>query len=1567
MNLIRLILALSVALPCLLLAPQTRAQSGVLTVQAGTLPPAPVTVVNHGDTWRYRRGTNEPQANWRNVANASLDATWLTGPGGFGYGDAGIVGEATTISGMRNVHSTLYLRREFQVTATFDPASELRLIMDFDDGFVAYLDGVELTRRNAPGAPGSTITNGALATANREASCCNTPNPPATISLGAVGSRLSPGTHVLAFIALNDDTNSSDLHIIPDLVVAPQQGTTIVNHGDSWRYRRGTNEPQAGWQTNASASLDSTWLTGAGGFGYGDAAIQGEATTLTGMQNMHSTVFIRREFQITEALDPTDELRLVVDYDDGFVAYLDGVELTRRNAAGAPGSPVPFNSLATDTHEASCCNSPLNPPETISLGSVGGRLNVGTHVLAFIGLNESSNSSDFHLIPDLIAAETQGGTLVNNGLYAFTASNSVVLTGSNTISGSTRVMINGDGASYNSGTGTWTKQQSLQPGWNHLFIAAVDDNGNLLSSVEQDIVYEVNASYAGGTLGASTTWNDPNTVIHVTNNVFVPNGGALNINTGVVVILSANASIIGTNNSILDIRGSAAQPVYLLPTLTNGFGSIMVDGSNASLAIRNAHVVAGQARGQNGADLLLEDATVRDLIDSREVVKTVGGTSLTMRRVYMTRFSEMDSRDTPVLIEDSLFEGFLVDGADIKATNSPLVVRRTTLRNADPSNSNADGIDFGPGAGTVIDCLIHGFPDKGVSIGGAPGTSIRNTLIYNCGVGISAYASTNVLVENTTVSLCLTGAFFRANPTPGFGGATNTIIWNNNFDTVINGGSVLDFAYSDVAGGVPPGPGNISADPLFVDPATRDFRLGVGSPALGTGLGGTNMGVTYPVGGMPPAPINLAAVSSGTNPVVIRWQDDAANENGFLVERSVDRVAWEQIGTVPANGTNFTDTTGLIGQKYYYRALATNDSGPSHVSNLASGERQAAILFVGGTISASTIWSAGITVVVTSSVTVASGATLTIEPGVTVLINQGLNFTVNGLLIAEGTEENHIVFTRNAGATSWGTLDLLGSANTHRLVWVDIDRSSGNIDATGTAIYLRHVWWTNTTSQLLDMVNTSVRLLDSYIPGGFGTEPIHFSTMPANGYALIQGNVFGAPAGYNDSVDFTGGNRPGPIVQFIDNVFLAAVDDCFDMDGTDAHIEGNIFMNVHQDADRDSTANAVSSGSGSGLSELVVVRNIFYNCDHAMLLKDLGSAVFENNTIVTIQTNQFAASLAAYVQFGEPHRGAGGGRGMLMNGNILWDLRCDTPFTIFTNSTMFMVANDNIIQGTNMMFGGNSTNDPMFVNWQTGITYLNIRSNLSLLPGSPAIGTGPNGLDRGALVPAGASISGEPTGTTTNRSATLKVAGPGIYSYRWKLNDGPWSTEVQLTNNFLIVPTIFSNAAPITLSNLTNGTYTVYVIGKNSAGSWQDTNAATVSKTWTVADAADPDSDGDGLPDSWELAYGLNPTNNADATLDADVDGLNNLHEFIAGTNPTNASSKLAMSIDGPAGNAVGLQFDAVSNKSYTLQYRTSLSTGGWLRLQDFSAAITNRTISVTNDLADPARFFRIVTPQQTP
>ncbi len=51
------------------------------------------------------------------------------------------------------------------------------------------------------------------------------------------------------------------------------------------------------------------------------------------------------------------------------------------------------------------------------------------------------------------------------------------------------------------------------------------------------------------------------------------------------------------------------------------------------------------------------------------------------------------------------------------------------------------------------------------------------------------------------------------------------------------------------------------------------------------------------------------------------------------------------------------------------------------------------------------------------------------------------------------------------------------------------------------------------------------------------------------------------------------------------------------------------------------------------------------------------------------------------------------------------------------------------------------------------------------------------------------------------------------------------------------------------------------------------------------------DSDGDGLPDGWEIRYGLNPNDPSDAMEDADGDGLSNYEEYLLGTDPTNADS----------------------------------------------------------------------------
>jgi hypothetical protein len=124
------------------------------------------------------------------------------------------------------------------------------------------------------------------------------------------------------------------------------------------------------------------------------------------------------------------------------------------------------------------------------------------------------------------------------------------------------------------------------------------------------------------------------------------------------------------------------------------------------------------------------------------------------------------------------------------------------------------------------------------------------------------------------------------------------------------------------------------------------------------------------------------------------------------------------------------------------------------------------------------------------------------------------------------------------------------------------------------------------------------------------------------------------------------------------------------------------------------------------------------------------------------------------------------------------------------------------------------------------------------------------------------------------------------------------------------------------------------------------------------------DTDGDGLPDGWERAYGLNPlvgTGADGADGDPDNDGLTNLQEYQAGTNPR-ALSLLITRVTLAAG-GFHLAFNGVAGKSYSVEYRDSLSEGSWQVWAAIIPPSTTREVEVTIKLMPgvPARFFRIV------
>lgn len=103
----------------------------------------------------------------------------------------------------------------------------------------------------------------------------------------------------------------------------------------------------------------------------------------------------------------------------------------------------------------------------------------------------------------------------------------------------------------------------------------------------------------------------------------------------------------------------------------------------------------------------------------------------------------------------------------------------------------------------------------------------------------------------------------------------------------------------------------------------------------------TVQSVTAPLGvNAPEPPTNLTATLQAGPQVGLTWRDNAANETGFAIERSIDAVTFTQIATAPArNNTGnvaYVDTTALPGLTYTYRIAALNLAGLSGYSNLAA-------------------------------------------------------------------------------------------------------------------------------------------------------------------------------------------------------------------------------------------------------------------------------------------------------------------------------------------------------------------------------------------------------------------------------------------------------------------------------------------------------------------------------------------------------------------------------------------------------------------------------------------------------
>lgn len=91
-----------------------------------------------------------------------------------------------------------------------------------------------------------------------------------------------------------------------------------------------------------------------------------------------------------------------------------------------------------------------------------------------------------------------------------------------------------------------------------------------------------------------------------------------------------------------------------------------------------------------------------------------------------------------------------------------------------------------------------------------------------------------------------------------------------------------------------------------------------------------------PVITIPKAPANLVATAVSGTRVNLIWTDNATDETGFELERSLNGVAFIKIADITANIKAFADTGLASTTKYWYRILAKNTAGKSVYSNITT-------------------------------------------------------------------------------------------------------------------------------------------------------------------------------------------------------------------------------------------------------------------------------------------------------------------------------------------------------------------------------------------------------------------------------------------------------------------------------------------------------------------------------------------------------------------------------------------------------------------------------------------------------
>ncbi len=696
----------------------------------------------------------------------------------------------------------------------------------------------------------------------------------------------------------------------------------VVKYSEAWRYFKGQAEPSGGTLAWAAPEFDdSSWSEGPGGFGYGD---NDDGTVLDDMLNSYSTVYIRKAFTL-EDMSSITQMLLSVNFDDAFVAYLNGVEVARSGAPGAVGVPVPFNALATGDHEAGVPVSfKIANPQTI--------LHAGENVIAVQGINLALTSSDFSLAPTLGLGSTVGAGCPG---IVYVSGSRLLVEGTAPTAFTRYVSVNGVDADYDYISGAFSGEVAVTPGTMPIVVEALLADRSVFTS---QTVQVTGVTSIGGTLSADTVYDASGSPYLLSGTLTVPTGVTLTVGPGVEFIMESNARI--SVAGCMQALGLETAPIILdRKPCIEYWGGITFNGTRADNKLvwcRISNVSAAQAIGGGSSKLLIDSCLITRV--EGEGINTPGA-ALTVRNTEISYTVEAISADgcNPAIFEYNYIHN-LQGKADCIDPNgcNPAYIRYCLVE-----YTSDDGIDADNGSVVAIGNEIRNIGDQAISLVGRGNSRVEFNVLHHCNYGVAAKDSHVVTIDHNTIVDMRTAGIRCYEKNAGLGGGharvRNSIVYFNTQLQEVDALSDATYNYCDLQiDPLPAGIRNFNEDPAFVNRSARNYHLLAGSPCIAAGENGTDVGA-LPFGDVPLAPTDLIVTGTTLTSISLSWHDVSVNEDGFEVHRMAPgETEFTLHDTLPVAMNKYTDINLVAGETYAYRVRAFNTKGYSDWSNEVS-------------------------------------------------------------------------------------------------------------------------------------------------------------------------------------------------------------------------------------------------------------------------------------------------------------------------------------------------------------------------------------------------------------------------------------------------------------------------------------------------------------------------------------------------------------------------------------------------------------------------------------------------------